>query len=326
MKEEKLEWLGIPTSKGLQDEKKILTLFDMRREKALDTLWEKFKTWNKSNKKLDFSKPIAIGLTYGYSSALKRILEGICEHVKDIKVYLIRSGEAPPKIGAVKKISGEHVPPLGDEEILKAELEAEFKESGLKCDILPIDAIQKREMERRIDTIFVGIESINREGDIVHPRGGSEVIREIRKYNENIEVYAFGESYKVQDFTEWDIDYTKLSLFLHENINFVVTDHGVHEREGFSIDAELEDDLNKSIISEKLKDIFKTKGFPLSDNAMVTKEKEKGWVITDKEKFIIRKENGKLNINREGKKWKIEGKLKDNLDCCAEYWIQEVRG
>ena len=31
----------------------------------------------------------------------------------------------------------------------KAELEAEFKESRLKCDILPIDAIQKREMQRR---------------------------------------------------------------------------------------------------------------------------------------------------------------------------------
>lgn len=82
-------------------------------------------------------------------------------------------------------------------------------------------------------------------------------------------------------------------------------------------DAELEDDLNKSIIPEKLKVIFRTKGVPLSDNANVTKEKENEWVITDEIKFFIRKGDGKrlwwrflaifitkpgkLNIFREGK-------------------------
>ena len=69
----------------------------------------------------------------------------------------------------------------------------------------------------------------------------------------------------------------------------------------FSIDAELEDDLIKSGISgklksEKLKEIFKIKGFLLSDNASVTEEKENEWVIIDEGIFIVKKEDGKLNI------------------------------
>ena len=67
----------------------------------------------------------------------------------------------------------------------------------------------------------------------------------------------------------------------------------------FSIDAEFEDDLNNGIISEKLKDKFKTggEGYPISENAMVTKEKDDKWVITDGEKiYIVNKEDGKLNI------------------------------
>ncbi|MBE9594775.1 MAG: carboxypeptidase regulatory-like domain-containing protein, partial [Proteobacteria bacterium] len=74
----------------------------------------------------------------------------------------------------------------------------------------------------------------------------------------------------------------------------------------FSIDAEFEEDLNNGIISEKLKDIFKTKGFPLSENAMVTKEKENEWVITNEKKFIVRKEKGKLNIYLEPEELEAE--------------------
>ena len=64
----------------------------------------------------------------------------------------------------------------------------------------------------------------------------------------------------------------------------------------FSIDAKIENDLNKNIIAEKLKDMFRTEGFPLSDNAIVTKNEENGWVITDEEKFIVIKEYGVLSI------------------------------
>ncbi|HIH96013.1 MAG TPA: hypothetical protein HA348_00735 [Thermoplasmata archaeon] len=66
----------------------------------------------------------------------------------------------------------------------------------------------------------------------------------------------------------------------------------------FNIDAEFEGDLSNGVISRKLKDIIKTnpKGFSLSETAIVTKEKENEWVITDKEKFIFRKEDGLLKI------------------------------
>jgi copper chaperone CopZ len=64
-----------------------------------------------------------------------------------------------------------------------------------------------------------------------------------------------------------------------------------------SIDAEFEDGLNNGIISEKLKDAFKTERFSISENARVRKEKDDKWVITDGEKScIIKKEEGKLNI------------------------------
>ena len=58
-----------------------------------------------------------------------------------------------------------------------------------------------------------------------------------------------------------------------------------------------EGDLNNGIISEDLKKKFETEKVPLSENAMVTKEKEDKWVITDGEKiYIVRKEDAKLNI------------------------------
>jgi DNA-binding transcriptional ArsR family regulator len=65
----------------------------------------------------------------------------------------------------------------------------------------------------------------------------------------------------------------------------------------FNIDVEFKDDLNKGIISEKLKKIFKTEDYSLSENAIVTKEKEDKWRITDREKiYIVKKEEGTLNI------------------------------
>ena len=65
----------------------------------------------------------------------------------------------------------------------------------------------------------------------------------------------------------------------------------------FSMDTILEDDLNKRVISERLKNIFKNNGFSLSDSAVITRDGEDKWVITvgEIEKFFIRKENGQLN-------------------------------
>ncbi|GAI22537.1 unnamed protein product, partial [marine sediment metagenome] len=71
----------------------------------------------------------------------------------------------------------------------------------------------------------------------------------------------------------------------------------LHKEYLFSTDAEFEDDFNKGIISEKLRRIFKTEGFPISEDATVRKEKEAKWEIIDGEKiYIVTKEDEKLNI------------------------------
>ena len=325
-----LEWYGGPISGNLKDEKDFFEYFDWQRDKALNSLWDKFISWNESRngkEKLNFAQPIAIGLASGYSAALRRILKGICDYVlkylfsidaeleDDLNKNIIskklkdnferkdfplsdnavvtkekenewviteeKSISKPPKkrwkisLNYIKKetvqvvnqksqkftvrkedgklniyvqdIKKLHIiliseAPGGDEEVLRAELKADYP--GLRCDIMPIDVIKEKEMERQINSIFVGIEGINKQGDIVHPRGGSNVIRKIKEYE--ADVYAFGESYKVLDFTEADIDYTKLSLSRSENIDYVVTDHGVHEREGnkWKIGEKLEDNLD----------------------------------------------------------------------------------
>jgi tetratricopeptide (TPR) repeat protein len=65
----------------------------------------------------------------------------------------------------------------------------------------------------------------------------------------------------------------------------------------FSVDAKFENDLNNQSISKELENIFKTKGFPISENATVKEEKDDGWVISDGEKiYIVKKEDGKLIV------------------------------
>ena len=66
----------------------------------------------------------------------------------------------------------------------------------------------------------------------------------------------------------------------------------------FSIDAGLEDGLNKGTIPEKLKKAFKNTNFFLPEEAIVKKE-DSEWMITvkeEKEIYSIKKADGKLNI------------------------------
>ncbi len=68
----------------------------------------------------------------------------------------------------------------------------------------------------------------------------------------------------------------------------------------FSIDTKLEDDLNKGIVSGNLKSVFKTNGYPLSNDAFIIPWKgETIWTISDptnSQKLIISNEGGKLNV------------------------------
>ena len=85
----------------------------------------------------------------------------------------------------------------------------------------------------------------------------------------------------------------------------------------FSVDAGIEEDLNNGIITEVLKNMFKTKGLPLSKNAIIKKERTEDWIITDKKRtytYIIQKDDGTLNIY-EG----IGAALNSNSLCLNRY-------
>jgi hypothetical protein len=80
----------------------------------------------------------------------------------------------------------------------------------------------------------------------------------------------------------------------------------------FSTNVGLEEDLNNNLISKSLKNVFKTEGFPLSENSekVALKKNEDKWAITDEEKkntYFIRKEDEKLDIytNFKSKDWLI---------------------
>jgi len=73
----------------------------------------------------------------------------------------------------------------------------------------------------------------------------------------------------------------------------------LHKKYLFSTEIEFEDDMNKDIIPEKLRETFKTEEFLIAENAAIRKEKEGKWEITDEEKiYIVKKEDGKLKIYR----------------------------
>jgi tetratricopeptide (TPR) repeat protein len=75
---------------------------------------------------------------------------------------------------------------------------------------------------------------------------------------------------------------------------------GIEEWFLFGIKATFENDLNNSNIPKNLEAIFKTKGFPISETATVTEEKEGRWKLTDGEKiYNLKKEDGWINIYRE---------------------------
>lgn len=94
----------------------------------------------------------------------------------------------------------------------------------------------------------------------------------------------------------------------------------------FSTDVALDEDLNNGMNSEDLRNMFKNKGFSLSRDAIVTGERKNGWVIADKEKFfVIKEEVGKLNVYKDTKI--IEDINEWNLDKIKvkKYYIKDYQ-
>jgi len=69
----------------------------------------------------------------------------------------------------------------------------------------------------------------------------------------------------------------------------------------FSIGSEFQSDLDNGIVSERLQQAFKNNKAPLSQDATVLTEQQRGyiykWLITgNKCSYSVRRENGKLNV------------------------------
>lgn len=217
VKDDIIEWNNEPLTKNLRNSLRFFEDFRDKRRDALNSL--KSQIAEESRIFIgDVRSPIGVALTYGYSSVLYEIVSVIIQRARssgmkmeDIKVWLI-STEAS----------------VGDEGLLSANLRNRFR--SLECSIVPIDSVLETNLYKSINRIFVGIESVSRKGLLVHPRGGQKVIYKIKEKNPDLKVYAFGESFKVRDFTEWQIDHLKLFSVDPEYIDYVITDCGIHEK------------------------------------------------------------------------------------------------
>ena len=101
-----------------------------------------------------------------------------------------------------------------------------------------------------------------------------------------------------------------------------ILSHYLNSLHLFSMDEELEKELNKVGIPERMKNMFKTKNILLSENIAITKENNNKWVITDKEKenvYFVKKEDGKLNIYK-------SSNLKEAGEFIhMSYWVPKVK-
>lgn len=226
--ETELTWYEKPNP-NLSKIEEFLKKFERLRKKSLkEELIKKFSEYEK----IDYTQPISIALSFGYSAVLASILRNIIDEAQEagqaneLCIMIIKS-EGFKNLTKAGKIL-----PSG-EELLRDELISRYPDIKDRCNIFPIETIKEKDMEGQINKIFIGIESINKLGNVVHPRGGTNIIRYLKEKNPNVKVFAFGETYKVQDFDDFHIDYTKLSMLEgNKFIDYIVTDHEVHKLTG----------------------------------------------------------------------------------------------
>ncbi|NJD77852.1 MAG: hypothetical protein FIB08_12280 [Candidatus Methanoperedens sp.] len=194
--------------------------------------------YKKNTIKIDYHHPISIALTYGYSVVLSGVLKEILVMAKkqnrahELHIKLIKSEGFKTQTRGGKIL-------LRGEQQLRDELVSEDRSIEDRCNVFPIEMIKERGIESQISKIFIGIESISTSGNVVHPRGETNIINQIKNKNPNVEVYAFGETYKVQVFDEYHVDYSKLSLLDGKLIDYIITDHEVLRRpnNGWELDC-----------------------------------------------------------------------------------------
>jgi hypothetical protein len=234
----KLHDVSFMDKKNWEKIQKFFGSFEKFRYEAIDEIKEK----SKSLVSLKEGQTFCIALSFGYSSVLYEVLSKVCERcLNENRKALV------PFIIAIK--DGESI----GEERLKKELQAAFPELRdeleEKFKIVPLKIIEERPLPFTINKIFVGIECINKDGLLVHPRGEPKVIAKIKDAFQNVLIYAFGESFKVQEFDILDIDFLKLSFYNPERIDKVITDVDIYDK----INTSDKFDLTSSIENWKSK-------------------------------------------------------------------------
>ena len=156
---------------------------------------------------------------------------------------------------------------------------------------------------------------ISKKKGVSLPKNGkiAVTIDEVKKEGEKINIYeTYNATDNVSRFTKRFVPdiYKSISLLLWDGIRngLIHTFYPIHFKfQGkllFRInDTELEKELDIGIIPEMLKNELNAKGFLLPEKLSVIKEKDDEWKIADEENkktyYIVRKENGKLNIYQE---------------------------
>ena len=188
-----------------------------------------------------------------------------CDNNYDFFVKEIDKTEIPKKIKDRYLFSWENVPGNDSERVLKylvADLDIDWAKTAEICKSENGETISIIKADGK-NTAKITINEKTKKATLKTCNGETRETRELTVKREN----------------------DKLNIYDKDNLYF------------FSIGAEFEGCVNNGIISKKLKDVFKTEGFPISENAWVTKDKRKdNWCITDKKIYIVNKEEGKRNI------------------------------
>lgn len=118
---------------------------------------------------------------------------------------------------------------------------------------------------------------------------------------EALETFAY--LFSMADSFKYSLNIPKFDFEIVDLFKKFILDEGNKIEEvrkakfSFELDSRLKKELNKKYTSKELCDVFKERGFLLSEEYSIGERlTDFEWRITNKREFIIRKEDGKLNV------------------------------
>lgn len=145
-------------------------------------------------------------VTSGYSAAVLGCIVG-AKPIRKFRVYVIDSESLI----------------RGDSQSMCAEL----RQHGIPSAVIPLEPSRAQAFVGSADLAVFGFEAMTTEGDLVHPRGIGAALESIA----GLDVVAVGESWKVREPSILDgIDLSLVAVSGGDQLNFVVTDCGVHQK------------------------------------------------------------------------------------------------